>query len=102
MIIFFKQLIRRNEELTLLYEKIRIQGSTLLKGQIQYRDRLDELRVLKITLTDLKRQLALVHGSMKNIDVLKREVHNMSRELIQEHTKVGQSSLIIIGFVIIN
>ncbi|CAM6127709.1 unnamed protein product [Calypogeia fissa] len=82
------QLIRRNEELALLYEKVRIQGSTLLKGQIQYRDRLDELRVLKITLTDQKRQLALVHGSMKNIDVLKREVHNMSRELIQERTKV--------------
>merc|ERR1719169_305363 len=31
------QLIRRNEELALLYEKIKIQQSTLQKGEIQYR-----------------------------------------------------------------
>ncbi|BBN13317.1 cilia- and flagella-associated protein 58 [Marchantia polymorpha subsp. ruderalis] len=82
------QLIRRNEELTLLYEKIRIEQSTLLKGQIQYRDRLDELRVLKIKLTDHKRELALMHSSCKNVDVLKKEIHNLGRELIQERTKV--------------
>jgi hypothetical protein len=35
------QLIRRNDELALLYEKIKIQQSTLSKGQIQYRDRYD-------------------------------------------------------------
>ena len=34
------QLIRRNDELALLYEKIKIQQSTLNKGQLQYRDRL--------------------------------------------------------------
>ena len=33
------QLIRRNDELALLYEKIKIQQSTLNKGQLQYRDR---------------------------------------------------------------
>ena len=33
------QLIRRNDELALLYEKIKIQQSTLSKGQMQYRDR---------------------------------------------------------------
>lgn len=35
------QLIRRNDELALLYEKIKIQQSTLNKGQLQYRDRCD-------------------------------------------------------------
>jgi len=33
------QLIRRNDELALLYEKVKIQQSTLSRGQIQYRDR---------------------------------------------------------------
>jgi hypothetical protein len=42
------QLVRRNDELALLYEKIKIQQSTLSKGQIQYRDRLNEIRVLKV------------------------------------------------------
>eukprot|EP00882_Tetradesmus_deserticola_P031111 GHRQ01035164.1.p1 GENE.GHRQ01035164.1~~GHRQ01035164.1.p1 ORF type:complete len:612 (+),score=349.69 GHRQ01035164.1:203-1837(+) len=33
------QLIRRNDELALLYEKVKIQQSTLNRGQLQYRDR---------------------------------------------------------------
>merc|ERR1719188_2464383 len=38
------QLIRRNEELALLYEKIKIQQSTLQKGESQYQERLQEVR----------------------------------------------------------
>uniref|UniRef100_A0A061SN17 Flagellar associated protein n=1 Tax=Tetraselmis sp. GSL018 TaxID=582737 RepID=A0A061SN17_9CHLO len=82
------QLIRRNDELALLYEKIKIQQSTLNKGQIQYRDRLNEIRVLKIKLNDLKRELHILKNSVANIDVLKREVHHLGRELLQERTKV--------------
>ncbi|KAJ7531789.1 hypothetical protein O6H91_14G058500 [Diphasiastrum complanatum] len=82
------QLVRRNEELALLYEKIRIQQSTLNKGQVQYRYRLNELRILKIKLTDLKREHSIVKGSVQNLHVLKREVHNLGRELLQERTKV--------------
>jgi chromosome segregation ATPase len=48
------QLIRRNDELALLYEKIKIQQSILNKGQIQYRDRLNELRILKVRLYKFK------------------------------------------------
>lgn len=68
------QLIRRNDELALLYEKIKIQQSTLAKGQIQYRDRLNEIRVMKIKMNDLKRELHILKNSVANIDVLKREV----------------------------
>ena len=82
------QLIRRNDELALLYEKIKIQASTLSKGQIQYRDRLNEIRVLRIKLGDLKRELMLVKGKTASIDVLTREVHHLGRELLQERTKV--------------
>mmetsp|Transcript_11896 Transcript_11896/g.51221 ORF Transcript_11896/g.51221 Transcript_11896/m.51221 type:complete len:868 (-) Transcript_11896:891-3494(-) len=81
------QLIRRNDELALLYEKIKIQGSILAKGQIQYQDRLNELRVLKIKLGDLKRELGVLKHSVGSIDVLKREVHRLGKELLQERTK---------------
>ena len=47
----------RNDELSLLYEKIKIQQSILNKGQTQYRDRVNELRILKIKLGDMKREL---------------------------------------------
>jgi hypothetical protein len=42
------QLVRRNDELALLYEKIKIQQSTLNKGEIQYNQRLEDIRVLKL------------------------------------------------------
>merc|ERR1711959_699278 len=41
------QLIRRNDELALLYEKIKIQEKTLNQGEIAYRARLEDIRVLK-------------------------------------------------------
>lgn len=77
------QLIRRNDELALLYEKIKIQQSALNKGQTQYRDRLTDIRVLKIKLGDLKRELHILKNSVANIDVLKHEVHHLGRELLQ-------------------
>eukprot|EP00958_Prasinococcus_capsulatus_P017401 scaffold1959_cov403-Prasinococcus_capsulatus_cf.AAC.11 len=82
------QLIRRNDELALLYEKLKIQQSTLNKGQIQYRNRLNEIRVLKIKLSDMKRELHTLKGSVSNLDTLKREVHQLGRELLQERTRV--------------
>jgi len=82
------QLVRRNDELALLYEKIKIQQSVLNKGQTQYNDRLNELRVLKIKLGDDKREVQTLKSSVGNVDVLKREVHHLGRELLHERTKV--------------
>ena len=59
----------------------------MAKGQIQYQDRLNELRVLKIKLGDLKRELGVLKHSVGSIDVLKREVHRLGKELLQERTK---------------
>ncbi|KAH8963965.1 hypothetical protein BDL97_04G038800 [Sphagnum fallax] len=82
------QLTKKNDELVVIYDKIRLQESTLAKGHVEYRKRLNELRLLKLKLNDLKREHTLLTGSCKNMAILKREVHNLSRELIQERTKV--------------
>jgi len=50
------QLIRRNDELALLYEKIRIQQSTLNKGEEQYRSRLLDVRRLKLEMNNVRAQ----------------------------------------------
>ena len=50
--------------------------------------RLNEIRVLKIKIGDLKRELHILKNSVANIDVLKHEVHHLGRELLQERTKV--------------
>ncbi|KAG2452283.1 hypothetical protein HYH02_003307 [Chlamydomonas schloesseri] len=82
------QLVRRNDELAALYERVKIQQATLQMGQSQYRDQLGEIRQLKVKLADLKQQLHLLKSSVSSIDVLKREVHQLGRELLQERTKV--------------
>ncbi len=82
------QLIRRNDELALLYEKIRIQQSTLNKGEIQYRERLRDIRQLKVQLDNAKRELQIQSHEVTNIEALKNEVYHVQRELLQERTKV--------------
>ena len=51
------QLIKRDEELHLLYEKIKIQKSTLKKGEIYYQQKMDDIWNLKDNIKGIKRQL---------------------------------------------
>jgi len=82
------QLIRRNDELALLYEKIKIQQSTLRNGETQYKERVEDIRIMKLKIGDLKRELQVSKYSGTNVDDLKREVFSMQRDLLQEKTKV--------------
>mmetsp|Transcript_34002 Transcript_34002/g.74900 ORF Transcript_34002/g.74900 Transcript_34002/m.74900 type:complete len:901 (+) Transcript_34002:156-2858(+) len=82
------QLIRRNDELALLYEKLRIQQSALKKGEVQYGLRMDDIRLLRIRLQDMVREMALNKGSGPQVDEMKRDVLQLQRELLQEKTKV--------------
>jgi len=82
------QLIRRNEELSLLYEKIRIQQSTLQKGERQYNARVKEIRLLKRSIRELTAELARIKSSVSNMETLRNEVYQLQRELLQERTKV--------------
>lgn len=82
------QLIRRNDELALLYEKVRVQKSTLEKGEKQYYERLQDLRALKIAINNLKQELQIRTQEVTNIDALRNEIYHVQRELLQERTKV--------------
>ena len=65
------QLVRRNDELALLYEKIKIQQSTLNKGEVQYNQRLEDIRVLKLEIRKLRRERMLLQKSVANVDDLR-------------------------------
>ena len=82
------QLIRRNDELALLYEKVKILKSTLEKGQAQYNERLADVRVLKLKVGDLTRELGIARDQAGQLAELKRELYRLQRELLQERTKV--------------
>lgn len=65
------QLVRRNDELALLYEKIKIQQSTLNKGEIQYNQRLEDIRVLKLEIRKLRRANNILNKSVANVGDLR-------------------------------
>lgn len=62
------QLIRRNDELALLYEKIKIQQSTLNKGEVQYSQRVEDIRILKLEIRKMRRERAILSKSVANIE----------------------------------
>ena len=82
------QLIRRNDELALLYEKLRVQQAALRAGEVQYSARLDDVKALRIKLKDVIRELNTTKGSGSVIEKLRRDVLHLQRELLQERTKV--------------
>ncbi|KAI9189069.1 hypothetical protein H9P43_000497 [Blastocladiella emersonii ATCC 22665] len=82
------QLIRRNDELALLYEKIKIQQSTLNKGEIQYRERLEDIRVLKLEVKKLRREKTILQHETTNVEALRNEIYRLQKEMLNERTRV--------------
>ena len=82
------QLIRRNDELALCYEKIKIQQSTLKMGETAYQERLADIRVLKLKIKDMRRDLSLSSHKGGQVGTLQKQVHRLQRDLLQEKTKV--------------
>merc|ERR1711896_57157 len=76
-----------NEELALLYGKIKIQQSTLQKGEIQFKERVDEIAAFKNNIRKLKRELHVARHQVVNIEALKKEIHHLNKELLQEQSK---------------
>lgn len=81
------QLIRRNEELALLYEKIKIQQSTLQKGEIQFNERVTEVNRLRADIRKAKAEVETAKTQVTNVDSLKREIHHLTKVLLREETK---------------
>jgi chromosome segregation ATPase len=81
------QLIRRNVELELLYEKIKIYASTLEKGEQQYEERLADIEVLKGRIGELKVAVRTCKNESKTVAELSLELHQLEMETLEEKIK---------------
>jgi hypothetical protein len=77
------QLIKRDEELALLYEKIKIQKSTLKKGEIYYQDKIDNIIKNVDLIKNCKRELIDSQTETECIPDLKREIYLLEKELLE-------------------
>ena len=82
------QLIRRNDESALLYEKIKIQQTTLARGETAFRERQADLKLLDYKKGDLKRELKILMKERQKIPLFKGEIYSLQSELIEEKLKV--------------
>jgi chromosome segregation ATPase len=82
------QLIRRNDEIALLYEKIAIQNAALDKGAMQFREKVNEIRLLKLKIAELSRKLHVISQHATKIKEYKISIHGLQKSLLEERTKV--------------
>ncbi|KAL0483555.1 hypothetical protein AKO1_014533 [Acrasis kona] len=82
------QLIRRNDEIALLYEKIAIQNAALDKGAMQSREKTNEIRLLKLKIAELCRKLHVITQQATKIKEYKAKIHASQKALLQERIKV--------------
>jgi FtsZ-binding cell division protein ZapB len=57
--------------LALLYEKIKIQQSVLNKGESQYNQRVEDMRILKLEIKKLHREKRILARSVANVEELR-------------------------------
>ncbi|KFQ44776.1 Coiled-coil domain-containing protein 147, partial [Nestor notabilis] len=81
------QLVQRNDEVALLYEKIKIQQSILNKGENQYRQRMEDIQLLRMEIKKLRREKGILGKSVANVEDLRQEIHHMRKELLREQTR---------------
>jgi hypothetical protein len=81
------QLIKRNEELALLYEKIKIQRSTLGKGEKYYQERLNDILNLRKTIAELKKHLLVSQNETDCTVNLKKEIYLLQKDYLEQQQK---------------
>jgi chromosome segregation ATPase len=75
------QLIDRNDELCILWEKSNIQEKLLKKGEDAMLSRTEEIRGLKIDLQEVQRQLRVIRGKIPEVPRLVDEVVRLREQV---------------------
>merc|ERR1711920_677655 len=69
------------------YEKIKIQQSTLQKGETQYDERVRDVGSLRAQIRHAKAEVGHAKTQVTNVESLKREVHHLNKVLLREESK---------------
>lgn len=78
------QLIDRNDELCILYEKSNLQESIGTEGEIALRKREDEIRMLTIELKDIQRELDVCQHLIPEIEESQSQILDLQTEIQYE------------------
>ena len=83
------QLIRRNDELGMLYEQLRLLQATVNDGEAAYRDRLDDLRLLNLKAKEIQHQSMLAQTRGRDVATTKERLKQKQKNVLLEQAKVA-------------
>mmetsp|Transcript_1201 Transcript_1201/g.3007 ORF Transcript_1201/g.3007 Transcript_1201/m.3007 type:complete len:926 (+) Transcript_1201:103-2880(+) len=86
------QLIDRNDELCILWEKSNIQEKLLKKGEDAMRARAEEIRGLRIDLQEVQRQLQVIRGKVPEVPKLVDEVVGLREQVANARKRTDDLS----------
>jgi chromosome segregation ATPase len=82
-----QQLIKRNDELAVLYEQLKLQNSVLGKGSKHYEAKMTELRAAQASRDQLVNNMDEIMNDIGKYEELKSTIAHLEREMIQEQLK---------------
>ncbi|XP_065359816.1 cilia- and flagella-associated protein 58-like [Calliphora vicina] len=82
------QMVRRNDEIVLLKEKMCITQTALDQGQTQYNQRIEDIRLLKVEITNLQTERECLSRALKSTANMREEIIRLQRSLNQERVRV--------------
>ena len=82
------QLVKRDEELSSMYEKLRVQRSSLANGAVTYAGAAAEREELVANIASLKGDIVVVRNQTADIDGLSSEARKLEADLLAERTKI--------------
>ncbi|KAJ3057197.1 hypothetical protein HK097_011202 [Rhizophlyctis rosea] len=82
------QLIRRNEELAQVYNKIKTQTSALVRGEIAYRERLKAITNLQTSIRTLRAHHAELKTETSQQKALTHQICRLTADLTRERTRM--------------
>ena len=82
------QLIDKNDELCILYEKSNIQENILKSGEQEIRQKEEEIRMINLELKERQRQLEVIKKQIPLVPDLAEQVLGLKKSLDQEKEKV--------------
>ena len=59
----------------------------MTKGEIQYKQRIGDIRLLKLEIKKLRREKTILMKNVSSLDELRKEVYHTQRELLKERTR---------------
>jgi len=86
------QLIDRNDELCIYYEKCNIQENRLKEGEQTIRAKEEEIRMINLEFKERQRQLEVVRKQVPDVPELASQVHVLKSGLDRERAKVEMLS----------